>query len=362
VIISLLWFPAAWAYSLNGRLWERDYPTEEGFELNSSSFPEDFVDPGVLEERYALGISIWNTQGEAVLHIPYGGLNDDLQHGDGNNDHNTTMYTEYYEGTALAKARHNAIDGALTDCDIAIYRTNLSGVIPWSFDYDGAPEGHYDFAHTVIHELGHCIGIAHSEYEAAVMYGSSTKGSAWEKRDLHADDIAAIQALYGVAEVHLYIDSWWVEDADADGKLGPGEAGSLVVQLGTDSTAHAYDVIGSLDAKHPALFWSDTAISLGDLAPQNSEESQLATLRFGFQVAEDCQPYPPIPFRLTIEDVAGHQLNEEGHLVLNCPFELSSPRTLPAGCGCTNNPRGLGWTGLIGLVLLARRRGPLEQR
>jgi hypothetical protein len=363
LITSLLWFPLAWGYTLNGRSWEKDYPTEEPFELNEASFPEELVDPLVLEERFRLGVSTWNTQSEAVLHLPFGGLNEDLQYGDGNNDHNTTLYIDYYEGTSLAKARHNAIDGALTDCDVAFYGTNLNGEIPWSFEYDGAPEGTYDFTHTVVHELGHCLGIAHSEEEAAIMYASSTKGSGWEKRDLHPDDIAAVQDLYGVASDDWFIDSWWVEDADEDGLLSPAESAELVIQLGNESTAHVYELIGALAAEHPELLWEHTVALIGDLGPMDPGEP----VRFSFQVTEQCQSDEELAFQLTIEDLRGNQQGVEGELSLRCAEEAATEPEAAKGCSCASPLQGMPtaqllWGWLLLPVLLRRRSDALEQR
>jgi MYXO-CTERM domain-containing protein len=348
------------AYTLNDRRWEKEYPSEESFELNGESFPAEIVDAYALEELYSLGLHIWNTQSEAVLHLPYGDLNEDTQYGDGNNDHNTTLFIENYDGTSLAKARHNAIDGALTDCDIAFYGENINGVIPWSFEPEGALDGTYDFAHTVVHELGHCIGLGHSEYEEAVMYSSSTKGSGWEKRNLHEDDQAAVQALYGDSDIRLSIDSWWIEDSNNNQVLEPGEAAELFVKLRNEGDAHAYAILGVLAAAHPALIWATTITELGDLGPQETTGTISDNLRFPFIVHEDCLPSAPIPFEIIAEDAVENQLKLQGSISPRCSPSLTNGTSELTGCGCRATPSSPRSLWLIGLGLFARRRKLLK--
>ena len=46
-----------------------------------------------------------------------------------------------------------------------------------------------------MHELGHSLGILHSEVKEAVMHAIAFRGRPY--MGLHEDDILAIQALYG---------------------------------------------------------------------------------------------------------------------------------------------------------------------
>ena len=49
--------------------------------------------------------------------------------------------------------------------------------------------------YVTVHELGHALGIEHSNVKDAVMYAYLKKGSAYP--GLNEDDIKAIQSLYG---------------------------------------------------------------------------------------------------------------------------------------------------------------------
>jgi hypothetical protein len=62
----------------------------------------------------------------------------------------------------------------------------------WTADGE---RGLHDLSNTITHELGHVLGLAHSDVEQATMEQSTWPGET-EKRDLSADDIAGIKALY----------------------------------------------------------------------------------------------------------------------------------------------------------------------
>lgn len=60
-----------------------------------------------------------------------------------------------------------------------------------------APQGQIDFSSTVIHEVGHAIGIDHSETEAALM--NATYSSTIF--DLQIDDVNAATSVYGINDI-----------------------------------------------------------------------------------------------------------------------------------------------------------------
>lgn len=81
----------------------------------------------------------------------------------------------------------------------------LNANINWGSGPTIAP-GEYDLASTILHEMGHAAGLAHSctafctgSEEAAVMYRALS--SQVQKRSLRSDDITAITEAYPIANV-----------------------------------------------------------------------------------------------------------------------------------------------------------------
>jgi hypothetical protein len=82
-------------------------------------------------------------------------------------------------------------DGAIASAVIEI-----NGSIPWMRG-EGDPANHdrYDLESTIVHELGHAIGLGHSTIETATMHQGTKPGETW-KRTLDQDDISAARAIY----------------------------------------------------------------------------------------------------------------------------------------------------------------------
>jgi hypothetical protein len=65
--------------------------------------------------------------------------------------------------------------------------------IKWSTE-DETPKDHFDFQSTMVHELGHVIGLAHSSAAGSVMRESI--GAGMQRRTLGQDDVTGVQSLY----------------------------------------------------------------------------------------------------------------------------------------------------------------------
>ncbi len=72
---------------------------------------------------------------------------------------------------------------------------DLGAAVTWS-TADNTPTGAYDLKTTVLHELGHALGLDHTTVSGAVMLAKLSAGQ--QRRVPQADDIAGMQALYGV--------------------------------------------------------------------------------------------------------------------------------------------------------------------
>ena len=81
----------------------------------------------------------------------------------------------------LATAHSYWISEAMVDCDIRLHP---------AFVYEENIE------EAMLHEFGHCLGIAHSQDREAIMYYAIRKGAY-----LHADDHLAICEIYGVCRL-----------------------------------------------------------------------------------------------------------------------------------------------------------------
>lgn len=60
-------------------------------------------------------------------------------------------------------------------------------------DNPNASSSQYDFYTVALHEIGHALGLGHSDVTTSVMYSCYGGG----RRTLHADDIAGMQTIYG---------------------------------------------------------------------------------------------------------------------------------------------------------------------
>jgi hypothetical protein len=80
---------------------------------------------------------------------------------------------------------------------IVEFDMQFDGTTDWSVA-DSTPHGEYDLKSTVLHEFGHALGLGHSGVPGAVMQPEI--GSGEQVRTPTSDDIAAVRALYGVAD------------------------------------------------------------------------------------------------------------------------------------------------------------------
>ncbi|MBH25509.1 MAG: hypothetical protein CMH57_13885 [Myxococcales bacterium] len=151
----------------------------------------------------------WNGHG-ADLHLVYGGEIANGHHGYVKNQENSnTIIWEDdswpYDPNALALTltSFERGSGRLVDADIIINSADYS----WATD---GQSGRHDLSNSLTHEVGHFIGLGHSESEHATMFPSAAPGEVL-KRTLYNDDLRGLNFLY--ANNTQAIGSDWT-DAD----------------------------------------------------------------------------------------------------------------------------------------------------
>ncbi|KAL8238519.1 hypothetical protein R6Q59_015086 [Mikania micrantha] len=60
----------------------------------------------------------------------------------------------------------------------------------------GAVPNAFDVESVALHEIGHLLGLDHSQYESAIMWSTLNSG---ETKGLDTDDIQGVRALYGIS-------------------------------------------------------------------------------------------------------------------------------------------------------------------
>ncbi len=264
---SLLCASSAMGYGLIG--WDWGYqstPIDEPFELNANTFPASAGTNAELHDAYANALARWGTEGGAPTfsYIDGGTTNNTSWSSDGRN---IGQYANSTNGSTVALAQSWGWGSEMDDCDIRFYGSNGFGNINWSSDPTGPGNNEMDFELIASHELGHCLGLDHSNAGDAVMYPSSTSGTSVAMRTLAPDDRLGLQAIYGApADATLEISGvTYSEIGDGDGLVEPGEQVSLNISVDNTSSVAAMNAFATAASTEAAIsFVSDAATPVTD--------------------------------------------------------------------------------------------------
>ncbi len=200
------------------------------------------------------GISAWNTVAGQSFRFQYGGTT----------AAGASACDERFDGVNMVRFSSTLPPGVLgLTCTLS---RGLSGDI-WPVEFDmeisskpswsvasPTPSSAYDLDTTVLHELGHALGLDHSSDGSAVMFDTASRGES--KRVLTPDDIAGMRALYGVAASPTASPPppAGSPSVTANGAYGPG-ANSVVV-LGPVSAANVASMIAAQSGRTVLALWS----------------------------------------------------------------------------------------------------------
>lgn len=170
------------------------------FRLSLDSAPED-LSRGPTEQALVASLATWSFAGGCTnMNLRYGGVaggSSTNLDGGGPDFENRMVFRTFEwptergaEAVALTTSIYRRSTGEMVDADIDINAFDHR----WSVGDPVALE-RYDIQNTMVHELGHAIGFAHSPDPVATMY-SRTNPEETNKRDLATDDLAAICDVY----------------------------------------------------------------------------------------------------------------------------------------------------------------------
>jgi hypothetical protein len=273
--------------------WYSD-PVGEDFEVNSSGFPSRFGGSSAVTSAYTNACDAWNDDAGADVLITGMGTTTDTS--DTSDDLNITQYTaSTSDASVLAVAGSWTTGTDLVDCDIQVFGANGSGTIDWSTDSSGAGSGEYDLQLTLTHEIGHCLGLAHSTDSDAIMYAYQADGTGTAERALDPDDSDGLVAIYGGTAAELVFVDYVIDDdgsgqssGDGDGDVEAGEKVELDIEVENTGTLDASSVTARLSESSAYLSVSDSTISFGTVAARDSETSADDSDEFVFTVASTC--------------------------------------------------------------------------
>jgi hypothetical protein len=147
------------------------------------------VSANAAEAAIQYAMNVWNTQGGTPFRFSYGGRVSDTN--TGNDGKSVILFRNTTDGGgALASTYSWTSNGSLVDSDIVFW----DGSYTFFTGTSGCSNGVY-VEDVATHELGHALGLNHSDQPDATMY-PTIGWCSQDWRTLSADDIAGIQSLY----------------------------------------------------------------------------------------------------------------------------------------------------------------------
>lgn len=143
------------------------------------------VSESYISNTFATSMSVWNSAGYGQL-LKYGGNKNSTPNSayDGINKFYKVNTGDCH---VYAITTTHSLNGDILEADISLNSY---------YDYYSILSDGLDLQSILTHELGHAIGLDHSNISNATMY-SIYQANSTHMRDLHSDDLSGLEAIYG---------------------------------------------------------------------------------------------------------------------------------------------------------------------
>jgi len=195
LVVSKIVIDVVLAYSASGARFVDHWATVRA----NPSFPTWTGDDATQESAILDAAREWTLHGGADFRFLEGPPTD-VARVDGFDGVNAVFYLPRDSGFGALATTYTFVDrgsGSILGFDVVFWDRDGAEVFDWSAE--GAPsKTEFDVQDTAAHELGHALGLGHSDIRGATMDRYGTMGST-SARSLHPDDRAGIEFLYGAA-------------------------------------------------------------------------------------------------------------------------------------------------------------------
>ncbi|OIP35811.1 MAG: hypothetical protein AUK47_16110 [Deltaproteobacteria bacterium CG2_30_63_29] len=160
------------------------------------------VDFTELERVSPVALEVWSAPECSYFNLVYGGLTNEDRVGYNPNQTNAnvlvfrdTNWSHRGGVLALTSVTFDRNSGTIVDADIEFNSQDFQFT-----SVSSAATTQIDLENTMVHELGHLVGLDHTPVEEATMFASAPEGEI-KKRSLAQDDLDGYCAIYPIADL-----------------------------------------------------------------------------------------------------------------------------------------------------------------
>ncbi|MCB9690279.1 MAG: matrixin family metalloprotease [Alphaproteobacteria bacterium] len=299
-------------------VWETQFlgsdPVSEGWSINTSAFPSSTGTETQIATAWSESLQSWNDastdvrfgwtdNGTTTSEPTIGAFRSGLNASWDTTTTGATIAVASVASTTLSLGGRSQM--SIVDCDIIFYGQNDEGSLEYYVGTGDAPAGKHHFRYVATHELGHCLGLDHSDSSAAVMYFATLPGQTDADWALDPDDIAGFESLYGHPDLSV-TGMTLTEVGDGDGLFEAGEDVQITWTVDNTSSVQAREPTVSIESTDNTA----VSVSVAEAKPSSSTNHDASTsLTYAtstVSIASTCTTNATVTLTLDIDSYNEH--------------------------------------------------------